>query len=92
MTSTHLEHMCTCGTRFLVETRHDGTVCLDIDEEELFNIPHPLLRAVPYVLYIVSRDPSAGVEVYTTGEGLAMAGLLKAHGVEVVSSHCWPDE
>lgn len=78
--------------RFLVESSYESTICLDMDEGEIFHITKPLLRAIPYLLYVLARDVDALVDVYANKQGLAMAGLLKAHGVNVVSSHHWEEE
>jgi hypothetical protein len=83
---------CYCEPRFIVESQHQGTVCIDTEEGDLYHIERPLLLAVPYVLGILSLDVDALTEVYAVGEGLAMAGFLKAHGANVVSAHAWLEE
>lgn len=79
-------------SRFVVQSQHKGTVILDraLVSKDLIVIYEPLLDAAVKVVSVVNwRDPDAYVEVYSMGLGLAMAGLLRAYGLNVVQAHVW---
>lgn len=83
--------------RFVVEAQHAGTTILDrvgdgVNGPDFVTIAEPLLSAaVRVVRFIDRRGPDEFVEVYSTGVGLAMAGILQAYGLNVISAHVWGD-
>lgn len=82
----------------MVQATHEHTVVLDrlgSVGNDIVLIEKPLLDAALRVASLVNyRDCDAFVEVYSLGVGLAMAGLLRAYGLNVLQAHVYeqPDQ
>lgn len=84
--------------RFYVEALPgSGSYFVDrgAEDEEAIPIMLPLLRAAMLIADMVHhRDPDGEsiVEIGSSGNGLAMNGLLMAYGVNTVVAHGFPDD
>lgn len=77
-------------SRFVVEAHHDASILLDRATGDYLPFAVGPVPAAQMIARLIDfRDSDAYVEVFSSGVGLAMAGLLKAYGVNVISSYIW---